>query len=915
MRRKLTSIITVLAFALMALFVSCEQNTTEPLASSISVRVTDQTGARTITPEGNVNISHYIITVVNEAEGIEQPSGYLTKGSMFTVSNVPAGTWYAKVDAYIDRGSDTYVKVASDQSEPKAVAAGSSTVFDLVLDTLDEVVSGDVTVTLKMPTALAAQDTAFWYQYTITGMTDESFTKASELAQSVTGADGLATITLDADTLGLLQGAYKFEITIKDADSNPTLTRKGVDVMRLINGLEAKGTIDLATYESDQSFDVTITDKIGDILTPSIQDGQELYELNSETGNTLTVTLTEPLKANETIEWYVDGNIDETVNTDNATTGQYTLTFTNGSHVVTGIVRDTATQMAVGSVSFMVENVNVEFAEKRTKVGETVIVNDIEVLVIATKSEGGTWSSTADATGVEYIGVDKNHDLSYYMEGNDFLNTEESDAISTEAKYGYEWGGYGLATDIQDTAVGTGLTNTNELIEMNLQPDTEDWPVIWDKVEEFRNTHGPNWFVPSKDELNLIYRNRFNNVLNNLSISNNTTLYWTSSEDDGIYHTGAWAQLIDRGPDTHTNKNYHNSRVRLCVQFTEDDIGSAAIGGGDETEESIFTFELNDDQQSYTVTGLAKGIEEFTMPANGVLEIPATYLDKSVTEIGYEAFSRRTDIVGSVVIPDSVTSIGSNAFYRCSALETVEISDTSQLASIGNGAFAHCGALKDVIIPDSVTSIGLDAFRECFSLTKINLPDSVTSIGASAFENCKALETIEISDTSQLASIGESAFLSCDKILNIYIPDSVTSIGRSAFYQNSEVILDIYCESDEKPEGWDNRLVDSGWANFYWNVPYSEYDAIMNNGSVPYEVPQPLILEQGTPDGMYTIDISCRNDFAHIYYTTNGETPTTDNGTLYTEPFTVSEGDTIKAVAYVGNGIYSDIVSFGLGGE
>ena len=149
-------LVTLIAL-LMSLVVlaGCQEPNAELPQASISVRVADETGARTITPEGNVNISHYIISVHNDAENIHQESGYLTKGSMFTVSNVPAGTWYAKVDAYIDRGESVYVKVASAQSEPKAVASGSSTVFDLVLDTLDEVVSGDVTVTLKMPTALS----------------------------------------------------------------------------------------------------------------------------------------------------------------------------------------------------------------------------------------------------------------------------------------------------------------------------------------------------------------------------------------------------------------------------------------------------------------------------------------------------------------------------------------------------------------------------------------------------------------------------------------------------------------------------------------------------------------------------------------------------------------------------------------
>lgn len=345
--------VVALAMAILV-FVGCSEPTNEVPGSvkAINVRVVDAMDAKTISPEGNVNISHYVITVVNEAEGINQSSGYLTKGSMFTVSNVPAGTWYAKVDGYINRGS--YVKVASAQSDVKTVTSGATTTFELVLDTLDEVVSGDVTVSLVMPFELETQGTEFWYTYTIEemGEGDDLYSFTSQLQKGTTGAEGLASITIDADSIGLMQGSYRFSIQVQDAQTAPTLTKTGVDVMRLVNGLEAVGTIDLKAYKSDESFSVSITDSIGDILTPSIKDGKEVYNLDGKDGSSsLTVTLAEPLSTPQTIEWYVDGKLDETVNADEAASGKYTLTFTLGSHIVTAIVRDTDTLMAVGSIA------------------------------------------------------------------------------------------------------------------------------------------------------------------------------------------------------------------------------------------------------------------------------------------------------------------------------------------------------------------------------------------------------------------------------------------------------------------------------------------------------------------------------------------------------------------------------------
>jgi len=129
------------------------------------------------------------------------------------------------------------------------------------------------------------------------------------------------------------------------------------------------------------------------------------------------------------------------------------------------------------------------------------------------------------------------------------------------------------------------------------------------------------------------------------------------------------------------------------------------------------------------------------------------------------------------VIPSSVTSIGNNAFYACSALTSITI--PSSVTSIGNGAFSSCSALTSITIPSSVTSIENSTFFECSSLTSLTIPSLVTSIGGYAFFECSSLTSITIPPT--VTSIGAGAFAGCSGLTSITIPSSVTSIGEETF--------------------------------------------------------------------------------------------------------------------------------------
>lgn len=95
--------------------------------------------------------------------------------------------------------------------------------------------------------------------------------------------------------------------------------------------------------------------------------------------------------------------------------------------------------------------------------------------------------------------------------------------------------------------------------------------------------------------------------------------------------------------------------------------------------------------------------------------IDEVVIPNSVKSIGYEAFYGMD--FTSIVIPDSVTSIGNWAFQNCYNLKSVRIPNGVKI--IGFGTFCGCESLEEVIIPNSVTHIGFDAFDYCDSLKAI----------------------------------------------------------------------------------------------------------------------------------------------------------------------------------------------------
>ena len=157
-------------------------------------------------------------------------------------------------------------------------------------------------------------------------------------------------------------------------------------------------------------------------------------------------------------------------------------------------------------------------------------------------------------------------------------------------------------------------------------------------------------------------------------------------------------------------------------------------------------------------------------------------IPENVITIGDYAFGNCNGLT-EVTIGNSVTSIGNEAFEGCSGLTSVTIPNS--VTSIGNGTFAFCSNLKSITIPNSVTSIGDWAFNHCRELTSVTIPTNITAISNGMFEDCIKLASVNIHEN--VTSIGEWAFSGCSRLASIDIPASVTAIGERAFYECSSL--------------------------------------------------------------------------------------------------------------------------------
>ena len=283
----------------------------------------------------------------------------------------------------------------------------------------------------------------------------------------------------------------------------------------------------------------------------------------------------------------------------------------------------------------------------------------------------------------------------------------------------------------------------------------------------------------------------------------------TSIGNNAFYECKNLASLsVEAGNPTYSSPNNCNAIIETATNLlivgcqntvipaTVTSIGSGAFYGN--TGLASITIPANVTNIGSDAFSGCTGLTSVALESNALVSAPMTTqtsmknifgaqvqtytLGNTLTEIGTYAFYGCSGLT-SITIPSTVKVIGSSAFSGCKNLASITI---PAVDSIANNVFYRCGSLTSVTIPSSVKSIGNDAFALCRSLTSINIPENVDSIANFAFYGCTDLASVTFS-SNKIKSIGNDAFAYCASLTSITLPNGVKELGTYIFYNCSKL--------------------------------------------------------------------------------------------------------------------------------
>lgn len=198
----------------------------------------------------------------------------------------------------------------------------------------------------------------------------------------------------------------------------------------------------------------------------------------------------------------------------------------------------------------------------------------------------------------------------------------------------------------------------------------------------------------------------------------------------------------------------------------------ATINGYPVTEISNLAFYDCPSLRNVTLPDTLIKIGRSAFSYSGVTHIT---IPDSVTSIGDYAFTSCYKLE-SATLGDGIKKIVTGLFYYCSNLTDVTFSE--DISIIESDAFGKSGLIS-IVIPDSVTSIGSGAFASCTNLASVTMSNNITSLGDNAFYNCSSLQSIILPDG--ITSFESGTFQNCSNLKYITLGDYINQIPYTCF--------------------------------------------------------------------------------------------------------------------------------------
>ena len=199
----------------------------------------------------------------------------------------------------------------------------------------------------------------------------------------------------------------------------------------------------------------------------------------------------------------------------------------------------------------------------------------------------------------------------------------------------------------------------------------------------------------------------------------------TDSSNHGTWANGSWQY------DDSTNRLFVTGKGELTSTFKTSD-GKAL---------NLASYLSNKALTSIVLTEGITGVGADVFFTDYGIDVQSVSLPNTLTSIGSNAF--RNIKAGRIKFSNNLKSIGENAFYG-SELNFVDLSDT-KVESISNFAFANCKKLSAIKLPKNLKTIGDGAFYSS-TIKSVDVPQSVVSIGKSAFTDCLSLWKVKLNN-------------------------------------------------------------------------------------------------------------------------------------------------------------------------